>query len=51
MGLKSGAIENTLGEHIENLINNLGTWSEHISNPKKEKKNLSPPPPSPQNPN
>jgi len=26
------AIGNALGEHIENLGNNLGTWWEHISN-------------------
>jgi hypothetical protein len=26
MGLKSNAIWNTLGEHIENLGNKLGTW-------------------------
>jgi len=26
MGLKSAAIGNTLGEQIENLGNNLGTW-------------------------
>jgi hypothetical protein len=35
MGLKSGAIGNILGGHIENLGNNL---EEHISNSKKKKK-------------
>jgi hypothetical protein len=36
MGLKPGAIGNTLGEHVENLGNTLGThWElerEHVEN-------------------
>jgi hypothetical protein len=39
MGLKSGAIENTLEEHIENLENNLGTRYQHITNSKNKKIN------------
>jgi hypothetical protein len=42
MGLKWGAIGNTLGEHIGNL---LRTWREHVGNKGKMKKN---PPPSPE---
>jgi hypothetical protein len=56
MGLKRGAIGNTLGEHIENLGNILGTDGTHWelegnilrTKENKEKKILSPllPPPA-----
>ncbi len=32
MGLKPGAIGNTLGEHIGNLRNIWGIWKEHVGN-------------------
>jgi len=41
MGLKRGAIRNTLGEHIENP---LGTWKEHVGT-KWKMKNIPPLPP------
>jgi hypothetical protein len=41
MGLKQGVIENTLGEHIGNLGNILGTWRE------QSKKGKNRPPPTP----
>jgi hypothetical protein len=44
MGLKPGAIGNTLGEHIGNLGNIFGTWKEHVKN-KGNKKNILPSPP------
>jgi len=44
MGLKWGAIGNTLGEHIGNLGKILETWEEHVENKGKMEKN---PPPSP----
>ncbi len=39
-GIKWGAIGNTLGEHLGNI---LGTWKEHVGNKGKMK-----PPPPPQ---
>ncbi len=55
MGLKRGAIGNTLGEHIGNLGNMFGTWWEPIGNlkgtcweqRKNGKKNPPPLPPHP----
>jgi hypothetical protein len=47
MGLKSGAIGNIFGGHIENLGNNLEKWEKHISNSKNKKKPFPPLPPYP----
>jgi hypothetical protein len=54
MGLKRGAIGNTLEEHIRNLGNILGTWWESIGNLKgtfgnkgEKKKSFPPLPPAP----
>ncbi len=44
MGLKQGAIGNTLGEHIGNIENILGKWKEQVGNKGKMKKNPTPPP-------
>jgi len=50
MGLKRGAIGNTLGEHTGNIWNRLGTNWEHVGNKGKMKKKSSPPRPSAPNP-
>jgi len=43
MRFKRGAIGNTLGEHIKNLRNILGTSREHVGNKGKREKIPDPP--------